>query len=97
MIRSSHHFLENTVNDGEYSINVTSCEDMNFESSGHLIDSLCPTFAQRGAVKCDPRYYLSGRKQAVLASGFQSSLIRVNKGVPQGSTVRPFLFQMFMS
>lgn len=36
--------------------------------------------------------YLSGRTVAVVAEGYQSSLMSVNKGGPQGSIQGPLLF-----
>ncbi len=41
--------------------------------------------------------YLSGRTQAVVADGYQSSFMSVNKGVSQGSILGPLLFTIFIN
>ena len=41
--------------------------------------------------------YLSGRTQAVVADGFKSSALSINKGVPQGSILGPLLFTIYVN
>ena len=43
------------------------------------------------------RSYLSNRKQYVQIDDISSSIVSINTGVPQGSTLGPLLFNFFLN
>ena len=40
--------------------------------------------------------YLSGRKQCVVVGGKSNQFLEINTGVPQGSIVGPFLYNLYV-
>ena len=54
-------------------------------------------YGLRGNVNCLIRSYLSDRKQYVSIDGFDSELRDLNCGVPQGSSLGPLLFLLYIN
>ena len=63
-------------------------------------DVLCDklnTYGLRGTINKLLKSYLSDRKQYVSINGFDSSVKNINCGVPQGSSLGPLLFLLYIN
>ena len=69
-----------------------------FDTVNHQI--LCKKLAYygfRGKSLHLIKSFLSNRKQFVSINGFESSKLNITRGVPQGSTLRPLLFLIYLN
>ena len=65
-------------------LNLSLCEKLNY-------------YGLRGNVNILVQYYLANRTQYVSINGFESNLRDVSYGVPQGSSLGPLLFLIYIN
>ena len=90
--------IRNLLDDGEFVCGVFIDLEKAFDTVHHNI--LCDKlkyYGLRGKVNDLLKSYLSNRKQFVTINGFDSELKNIDCGVPQGSSLGPLLFLMYIN
>ena len=90
--------IRNLLDQGEFVCGVFIDLEKAFDTVHHNI--LCDKlkyYGLRGKVNDLLKSYLSNRKQFVTINGFDSDLKNIDCGVPQGSSLGPLLFLMYIN
>ena len=90
--------IRNLLDQGEFVCGVFIDLEKAFDTVHHSI--LCDKlkyYGLRGKVNDLLKSYLCNRKQYVTINGFDSELKNIDCGVPQGSSLGPLLFLMYMN
>ena len=90
--------INDTLNEGEYIVTVFLDFQKAFDTVQHdiLLDKL-HHLGFRGNIHSWFASYLSGRSQYVCISDVESSIEHISVGVPQGSTLGPLLFLLYIN
>ena len=97
-IISLTEYVKKLLDDGEIVCGVFVDLEKAFDTVHH--DILCDklnVYGLRGKINDLFKSYLSNRKQYVSLNGFDSSMEDIICGVPQGSTLGPLLFLLYIN
>ena len=97
-IISITEYIRNLLDQGEFVCGVFIDLEKAFDTVHH--DILCDKlkyYGLRGKVNDLLKSYLSNRKQFVTINGFDSEVKDINCGVPQGSSLGPLLFLLYIN
>ena len=90
--------IKSLLDSGFYMCGIFIDLEKAFDTVNHEI--LCDKlnyYGLRGKINDLIKSYLSCRKQYVSINGFESEMRDINCGVPQGSSLRPLLFLVYIN